>query len=373
MVMLRGVRNPKAIAGPLLFVASSGSLPLIHHIHFFVPDAMASQAWFCHVIGMKMLRRVELEDRLTCLLRHRETWFLLSSPTTPHSPIARHLRSHAAGVADVALEVDDLAAVLGRDAPGQEPSPVPPGDLGGLEELLQESPGALWGRVRGWGSVRHTLVQRSPGARPAAAAHSLIDHVVLNVPAGEMDAAARRYEQLFGFGRQQDFRIGTDRSGLRSQVLRARGGELYFNINEPASPCSQIQEFLSVNRGAGIQHLALRAEPLLETVHRLRRRGMPFLPAPPAYHERLRERLGRAAGPILPEQELQALGGSQILLDWQPGEPGSLLLQIFSLPIFAGSLFFLEFIERRGAGAVGFGEGNFLALYEAVEAALQRR
>jgi 4-hydroxyphenylpyruvate dioxygenase len=373
MVMVGGGRDPKTIAGPLLFITSSDSLPSIHHIHFFVPDAMASQAWFCRVLGMKMLRRVESEDRLTCLLAYRDTRFLLSSPTTPDSPVARHLRSHAAGVVDVALEVDDLTAVLEREAQGQRPGPVPPADLGRLVELLEDTDGARWGRVGGWGSVRHTLVQRPPVARRPPAPCPVIDHVVLNVPAGEMDPAARRYERLFGFERQQDFRIATDRSGLRSQVLRARGGELYLNINEPVSPRSQIQEFLRVHRGAGIQHLALRAEPLLETVIRLRRQGMPFLSAPAAYPERLRERLALTAEPILPERELEALGESQILLDWQPGEPGSLLLQIFSLPIFAGALFFLEFIERRGDGAVGFGEGNFLALYEAVEAELQAR
>ena len=334
---------------------------------------MASQAWFCHVLGMKMLGQVELDDRLTCLLSYRDTRFLLSSPTTPHSPVARHLGRHAAGVVDVALEVDDLTAVLERDARGQRPSPVPPADLDRLEGLLEDTDGARWGRVRGWGSVRHTLVQRPRSACPSPESRPLIDHVVLNVAAGEMEPAARRYEHLFGFERQQDFRIATDRSGLRSQVLGAGGGELYVNINEPASPRSQIQEFLRVHRGAGIQHLALRAEPLLETVTRLRRQGMPFLPAPAAYPARLRERLVRTAEPVLPDRELQALGESQILLDWQPEEPGSLLLQIFSLPIFSGALFFLEFIERRGAAAVGFGEGNFLSLYEAVEADLSSR
>jgi 4-hydroxyphenylpyruvate dioxygenase len=356
----------------MLFVATSGSVPLIHHIHFYVPDAMASQAWFCHVLGMEMLRQVEYEDAITCLLRYRGSRFLFSSPTTPHSPVARHLRDHAAGVIDVALEVEDLTAVLGRDGQGQEPSTCPPRDLDRLEELLEGTAGQPWGRVRGWGGIRHTLVQRSP---KAAGSPSLppgaIDHAVLNVPAGELDAAVRRYEHLFGFERQQGFRIGTARSGLRSQVLRARGGGLYFNINEPACPNSQIQQFIDVHRGAGIQHLALRAEPLLETVTRLRRRGMPFLPAPGAYHQRLRQRLRFAPEPALSTQELQALGESQILVDWRPEEPGSLLMQIFSLPIFSGALFFLEFIERRGTAAVGFGEGNFLSLYEAVEAELQ--
>ncbi len=371
MMMMGGTRDPKAIAAPLLFVTSSGSLPLIHHIHFFVPDAMASQAWFCNVMGMALVRRVEHDGHLTCLLRYRESWFLFSSPTTADSPVARHLRRHAPGVVDVALEVDDLSTLLERDGQGQGPSPAPPGDLAPLEELHEDIAAESWGRVPGWGSVRHTLVQRREPARPSPPPDPVIDHVVLNVPAGEMDAAARRYQHLFGFERQQDFLIGTQRSGLRSQVLRARGGGLYFNVNEPASPRSQIQDFLTVHRGAGIQHLALRAEPILETVSRLRRQGMPFLPAPPAYHERLRKRLDLATGPDLPRPELQALGESQVLVDWKPDEPGSLLLQIFSLPIFTGALFFLEFIERRGTAAVGFGEGNFLSLYEAVEAELQ--
>jgi 4-hydroxyphenylpyruvate dioxygenase len=374
MATVRARIQVNAITGPLVFVDSSGSVPLIHHIHFHVPDATVSQAWFCRAIGMKMVRRVERDDRITYLLRYRNAWFLLSSPTTPHSPIARYLQAHAPGVADVALEVDDLSAVLGRAAGRHHTSsPDPPEDLRQLDELLESSTGARWGRVRGWGSVSHTLMQRSPTACRSPALRSVIDHVVLNVPAGELDAAAGWYEQLFGFERQQDFRIGTARSGLRSQVLRSRRGELYFNINEPACERSQIQDFITVNRGAGIQHLALRCEPLLETVALLRQQGLPMLPAPPAYYQRLRERLDQAAEPILSEEELQALRESQILMDWQPNLPDSVLLQIFSLPIFAGALFFLEFIERRGARAEGFGEGNFLALYEAVEVELQPR
>jgi len=343
----------------------------IHHIHFYVPDAEVSQAFFCRAIGMKMVRHVESVDGITFLMSYQHSWFLLSSPTTPHSPIARYLQVHAPGVADVALEVEDLTAVLARDARLQKSSPDPPEDLRQLEGLLEGSAGARWGRVRGWGSVRHTLVQRSPTACRSPALRSVIDHVVLNVPTGELEAATSRYEQLFGFERQQNFRIRTARSGLRSQVLRSRCSELYFNINEPACERSQIQEFITVHRGAGIQHLAFRCEPLLEVVAKLRQQGMPMLPAPPAYYQRLRERLNQAAEPTLLEQELQALRESQILMDWQPGLPDSVLLQIFSLPVFAEALFFFEFIERRGARAEGFGEGNFLALYEAVEAELQ--
>lgn len=336
---------------------------------------MASQSWFCRVIGMKMVRCVEREDRITYLLRYRTTWFLLSSPTTPHSPIARYLQDHAPGVADIALEVDHLSAVLGRAAGlRQESSPDPPEALCQLEELLESSPRARWGWVRGWGSVSHTLVEGSQMASRSPGDHrSVIDHVVLNVPVGELGAVVAYYEYLFGFERQQNFQIQTAHSGLSSQVLKDRCGELYLNLNEPSCDRSQIQEFITLHRGAGIQHLALRCEPLLETVKLVRQQGLPLLPAPPTYYQGLRDRLSQAAELEWPEAELQCLIENQILMDWQPGLPESVLLQIFSLPIFPDSLFFFEFIERRGNLAQGFGERNFQALYEAVEAELQLR
>ncbi len=352
----------------------SHSATAIHHIHFYVPDAFASQAFFCRAIGMTLVRHVESADCITCLLRYGNTWFLLSSPTTAYGPIARYLQAHAPGVADVALEVDDLTTMLSRAAPPcLEPSEEAPESLRQLDELLEGVSQARWGWVRGWGSVSHTLVERSPLARRSVRHRSMIDHVVLNVPAGELGAAVSWYEHLFGFQRQQTFQIRTTRSGLRSQVMLADSGVLYFNINEPACERSQIQDFITLNRGAGIQHLALRSEPLLETVARLRQQGLPLLPAPPAYYHRLRERLRQPSRPSLPEQELQALREFQILIDWQPDRPESVLLQIFTLPVFTEALFFFEFIERRGAGAQGFGEGNFLALYEAVEAELPPR
>jgi 4-hydroxyphenylpyruvate dioxygenase len=349
------------------------SVPLIHHIHFYVPDAIASQAWFCRAIGMRMVRCVERDDRITCLLSYQTTWFLLSSPTSPHSPIARYLNDHAPGIADIALVVDHLNDVLTR-APGhrQETSPDPPQALWQLDELLDSSPGARWGWLPGCGSVNHTLVQcpqmasRSPGHH-----HSVIDHVVLNVPFGELEAVVAYYVHLFGFERKQNFQIQTDRSGLSSQVLMDPCGELYLNINEPSCDRSQIQEFITVHRGAGIQHLALRCQPLLETVKLLRQQGLPLLPAPTTYYQALRTRLSEAPELQWQDAELQCLIENQILMDWQPGLPESVLLQIFSLPILPDSLFFFEFIERRGQQAQGFGERNFQALYEAVEAELQ--
>ncbi|MHC5830685.1 MAG: VOC family protein, partial [Nostoc sp.] len=85
-----------------------------------------------------------------------------------------------------------------------------------------------------------------------------IDHVVLNVAVGELERAVAWYENILDFQPQQAFKIKTDRSGLHSQVMVSRNGSVQLPINEPASSNSQIQEFLDVNRGPGIQHIALR-------------------------------------------------------------------------------------------------------------------
>ena len=107
---------------------------------------------------------------------------------------------------------------------------------------------------------------------------------------------------------------------------------------------------------------------------RLTRQSQPhLLPAPPTYYQGLRDRLSQAPELEWQDAEMQCLIENQILVDWQPGLPESVLLQIFSLPILPNSLFFFEFIERRGQQAQGFGERNFQALYEAVEADLQSR
>ena len=197
--------------------------------------------------------------------------------------------------------------------------------------------------------------------------------MVLNVPFGELGSAVAYYVHVFGFERKQNFQIQTDHSGLSSQVLVDRSGDLYFNFNEPSCDRSQIQEFIALHRGAGIQHLALRCKPLLETVKRVRQQGLPLLPAPPTYYQGLRQRLTQAPELEWQDADLQCLIENQILMDWQPGLPESVLLQIFSTPILPDSLFFFEFIERLGNRAQGFGERNFQALYEAVEAELLRR
>lgn len=197
-----------------------------------------------------------------------------------------------------------------------------------------------------------------------------IDHVVLNVPKGELDPAVDWYIRAFGLRRQQQFSIQTERSALRSQVLEHPHGNVQLPINEPASPQSQIQEFLDTFGGSGIQHIALRTNDILTTIAHMRQQRVKFIEVPPTYYDQLKQR---------PEFDSttanwEAIAQLQILADWCRNTPQALLLQTFTQPLFGKPTFFFEIIQRQPYPthhgyrlAEGFGEGNFQALFEAIE------
>ena len=192
--------------------------------------------------------------------------------------------------------------------------------------------------------------------------------MVLNVAQGELDPAVSFYKKILGLRSQQNFNIKTSRSGLLSEALVDKTGEFQFNINQPSSENSQIQEFIDHNRGSGIQHIALKTNNLIETVTHLRRNGLAFLDIPVDYYRNLKKRHFQQDFSKLSHQEWQAIQKQGILVDAYPESPQSLLMQIFTQPIFSEPTFFLELIERRYQ-MQGFGEGNFQALFEAMEGA----
>mgnify|MGYP001766939050 CR=1 FL=1 len=153
---------------------------------------------------------------------------------------------------------------------------------------------------------------------------------------------------------------------MYSQALVDPSGKVQLNLNEPTSADSQIQEFLDHHRGAGIQHIALRSHDIIETVAQMRSGDVSFLPIPQTYYTQLQQRFQNDLTLPLTTQEWEKIKHEQILIDWNHQEPNSLLMQIFTEPIFEKPTFFLELIERRKQ-ARGFGEGNFQALFEAVE------
>lgn len=184
-----------------------------------------------------------------------------------------------------------------------------------------------------------------------------IDHLTHNVFRGNMDKWARFYADLFNFQEIRFFNIEGKMTGLISRALGSPCGKIKIPLNESKDDLSQIEEFLHEYHGEGIQHVALTTDTIYKTVNTLRQQNVRFLDVPDTYYEMLDKRLPWHQEPV---KELHA---EKILIDGDSDPAQGLLLQIFTQNIF-GPVFF-EIIQRKGNQ--GFGEGNFQALFEAIE------
>ena len=196
---------------------------------------------------------------------------------------------------------------------------------------------------------------------PGGAGLGEIDHLTHNVYPGRMDVWAEFYERLFGFREIRYFDIQGRRTGLTSRALTSPCGKIRIPINEPSDRKSQIQEYLDAYKGEGIQHIALSTADIYGTVEALRARGVRFLDTPDAYYERVRARMPDHG------EDLERLRRDRILIDGEGLDKDrreDKLLQIFTETVI-GPIFF-EIIQRKGNE--GFGEGNFRALFESIEA-----
>lgn len=184
-----------------------------------------------------------------------------------------------------------------------------------------------------------------------------VDHLTNNVCVGHLDKWAEFYERVFGFREIRYFDIHGKRTGLRSRAMVSPCGKVRIPINEPTDPGSQIQEYLNLYHGEGVQHIALATADIYATVEALRDHGVSFMDVPDSYYEQIDERVPDHG------EDLARLHKNKILIDGSPHSGAGLLLQIFTDTVI-GPIFF-EIIQRKGHE--GFGEGNFQALFEAIE------
>ncbi|MBA3536214.1 MAG: 4-hydroxyphenylpyruvate dioxygenase [Tatlockia sp.] len=186
---------------------------------------------------------------------------------------------------------------------------------------------------------------------------TFIDHLTHNVYRGNMDKWAHFYESIFNFREIRFFNIVGKMTGLTSRALSSPCNKIKIPLNESKDDNSQIEEFLHEYKGEGIQHIALSTDNIYKSVNRLRKEGVSFLDVPETYYEMIDKRIPWH------EEPLDNLSKERILIDGEPDPKAGLLLQIFTENVF-GPVFF-EIIQRRGNQ--GFGEGNFQALFEAIE------
>ena len=343
----------------------------IDHVELYVGNALQSAYFYVHALGFREVAYAGLEtgvrDRTSHVLEQGRIRIVLTGALTPDHEIGRHSADHGDGVKVIALSVPDVDHAY-REATAR--------GARGVREPWEESD--EHGTVRRaiiatYGETLHTFVDRSqykgpfvPGyvARERSAGDVgllAIDHVVGNVELGAMETWVKYYEDVFGMTEMLHFTdeaISTEYSALMSKVVTSGNGRVKFPINEPAEGKrkSQIDEYLEFYGGAGAQHIAVATRDIVRTVTELRERGIEFLTVPDTYYDDVPERIGEIKESL---EDLRRLG---ILVD---RDDEGYMLQIFTKPIGDRPTMFLEVIERHGAR--GFGEGNFKALFEAIE------
>ncbi|MFZ3231246.1 MAG: 4-hydroxyphenylpyruvate dioxygenase [Pseudobdellovibrio sp.] len=197
--------------------------------------------------------------------------------------------------------------------------------------------------------------------RPLGLSLNIVDHFTNNVPVGEMNKWSDFYINVFNFRESRYFDIRGKSTGLLSRAMRSPCGKFSVPINEPKDKKSQIQEYLEEYKGSGIQHLAFTTDDIIPTLENLKKNEIQFLSAPPnSYYKMLKDRLPQVA------EDLTRLEKNAILVD---GDEHGYLLQIFTKNVI-GPIFF-EVIQRKGHD--GFGDGNFQALFDAIEADQRER
>src|SRR5215471_4526683 len=302
--------------------------------------------------------------------------FVFRGPTRAGTRLGRGVAAHGDGVTDLALEVssaeDAYDYAVDHGATGLE-----------APHLLEDDHGKLVvAAIATFGDTRHTLVERSgysgaylPGYMPAPpivppgerAFFTEIDHCVGNVELGRMDEWVDFYHRVMGFTNMKEFvgdDIATEYSALMSKVVADGSRKVKFPLNEPAvgKKKSQIDEYLEFYGGPGVQHIALATGDIVGSVRQMKAAGVEFLDTPDSYYDTLTEWVGETRVPLETLHELRILADR---------DEDGYLLQIFTKPVQDRPTVFFELIERHGS--LGFGKGNFRALFEAIEREQARR
>ncbi len=344
-------------------------------IEYAAPDPVALRKVF-DLLGFKAIAKHRHKD----VTLHRQGGINFLINADPDSFAQRFARLHGPSICAIAFRVQDAAKAYKRalefgawgydshSGPMELNIPAIKGIGDSLIYLVDR-----WRGKQGSGGIGDISIydvdfepldpaNAEADLNYAGAGLTMIDHLTHNVHKGRMDEWADFYSRLFNFREVRYFDIEGKVTGVKSKAMTSPCGNIRIPINEEGTEeKGQIQEYLDLYHGEGIQHIALGTDDIYATVERLRKGGVVFLDTPDTYYELLEKRLPGHG------EDTARLLKNRILLDGAPG--GGLLLQIFTENQI-GPIFF-EIIQRKGND--GFGEGNFKALFESIELDQMRR
>ena len=346
------------------------------YVQFTVGNARQAAHFYSTAFGMQRIAyrgpETGQRDHAEYVMASGSARFLLTAEVHAGTWVGDRVARHGDGVADLALDVPDVEYAYQHAVQNGATGITEP------QVFTDEHGFVTQAVIATYGDTRHTLLDRSkyegpflPGfvaadpivTPPERRVFTAIDHCVGNVELGQMDTWVNFYHQVMGFTNMKEFvgdDIATEYSALMSKVVADGHRKVKFPINEPAvaKRKSQIDEYLEFYGGPGVQHLALNTNNIVASVDYMRGMGVDFLRTPDSYYDdpELRQRIGEVRVPI---EELKQRG---ILVD---RDEDGYLLQIFTKPVQDRPTVFFELIERHGS--LGFGKGNFKALFEAIE------
>ena len=349
------------------------------YLEFYVSNAKQAAHFYRSAFGFKALAYAGLEtgskDRESYVVVQDKIRLVSTSPLRSGTDIGKHIDKHGDGVKVTALWVDDATTAYNTAMERGAESHL-------LPETISDNDGHIVrSGIKTYGEVVHIFIERKnyngvflPGYKawdshynPPSLGLKYVDHMVGNVELGDMNKYVEFYQRVMGFAQILSFDdkdISTEYTALMSKVVSNGDGKIKFPINEPAPGLkkSQVDEYLDFYEGAGVQHIAVATDNIIETVTQLRDRGVEFLSIPTTYYDVLEERVGKIDEDIQPLKELG------ILVD---RDDDGYLLQIFTKTVNPRPTTFFEIIQRKGARS--FGKGNLKALFEAIEREQEQR
>lgn len=349
------------------------------YVEFYVGNAKQAAHYYKTAFGFQSCAyagpETGMKDRVSYVLQQNKLRFVLTTPLQPVGQIADHIYKHGDGVRVLALWVDDAKSAWEETTKRGAKSFMEP-------RIEKDAHGeVVRSGIHTYGDTIHIFVERKnykgaflPGFEawksdynPSEVGLLYVDHCVGNVGWNEMNTWVDFYQEAMGFKNILSFDdkdISTEYSALMSKVMSNGNGYVKFPINEPAEgkKKSQVEEYLDFYKGQGVQHVAIATLDILDSVTKLKSRGVEFLNIPPSYYQEVLDRVGHIDEDI---HELAKLG---ILID---RDEEGYLLQIFTKPVEDRPTLFYEIIQRKGAKS--FGKGNFKALFEALEREQDRR
>jgi 4-hydroxyphenylpyruvate dioxygenase len=351
----------------------------IDHLAFAVGNARQAAHFYSTAFGMRVTAyrgpETGYPEAASYVLESGSARFVVTGEVRAGEWVGDRVARHGDGVVDVALTVPDARRAYALATERGARSVAEP------HEISDEHGTAVIASIGTYGDTCHTLVERSsydgpflpdfvarkPLVTPGGRAFQAIDHVVGNVELGRMDEWVDFYNRVLGFTNMKEFvgdDIATEYSALMSKVVADGERKVKFPLNEPAAgkKRSQIDEYLEFYGGPGVQHVALATGDIVASVQQMSAAGVDFLATPSSYYDTLGDWVGETRLPI------ETLRNNAILAD---RDEDGYLLQIFTKPVQDRPTVFFELIERHGS--MGFGKGNFKALFEAIEREQDRR